>query len=131
MKVWQWITHVGLVMVLGACTIPQPNQNTLELQADYWQQVGGRVATGSNANASLAQTSDGIPVIAYSASDGTFNNISVKRWTGSSWVQLGGFLDVNTKGNANDPSLALDSSGNPVVAWEEDIGPSFNIYVKR
>ena len=94
MKVWQWITNIGLVMVLGACSIPQPNQNTLEPQAINWQQVGSSVAVGGRA--SLAQTNTGVPVVAYYASDGTSWNIYVKRWNGSSWVQLGTILDVIT-----------------------------------
>ena len=61
----------------------------------------------------------------------TSSNIYVKRWNGSSWVQLGTFLDVNTNQNAANPSIALDSSGNPVVSWKEFDGTSSNIYVKR
>ena len=41
------------------------------------------------------------------------------------------FLDVNTNQGAFDPSLALNSSGNPVVSWYEYDGTSYNIYVKR
>ena len=42
-------------------------------------------------------------------------------------------LDINLAKNASisSRSLALDSSGKPVVAWTEDDGTSTNIYVKR
>ena len=70
-------------------------------------------------------------MVSWEESDGISRNIYVKRWNGSSWVQLGTFLDVNTNRNAQSPSLALDSSGNPVVSWFEHDGTSENIYVKR
>jgi hypothetical protein len=130
MKIHKLVSLSMLVLLLGACTTPQPKRSTLESEANYWQQVGSRVvAIGSTA--SLAQTITGIPVMAYSSYDGTSTNIYVKRWNGSSWVQLGSFLDANTNLNVYDPSLALDSSGNPVVSWSESDGTTDNIYVKH
>jgi hypothetical protein len=62
----------------------------------------------------------------------TSSNVYVKRWDGSAWASFGdGFLDANTNQNAFAPSMRLDSSGSPVVAWRESDGISFNIYVKR
>ncbi len=83
-------------------------------------------------NPSVALTSSGNPIVAWSESDGTSRNIYVKRWDGSSWSQVGGFLDVNTNRNAFRPSVALDASGNPVVAFNEaGTGSDASIYVKR
>jgi hypothetical protein len=100
-----------------------------------WVQVGTTLDVNTNRHAlepSLALDSSGNPVVSWTESDGTFHNIYVKRWNGSSWVQVGTtFLDVNTNRDARAPSLALDSSGNPVVSWYEHDGTSFNIYVKR
>jgi hypothetical protein len=99
-----------------------------------WVNVGstGIVASGSRvSNPSLALDSSGNPVVAWEEFDGASRNIYVKRWTGTSWVQLGAALDVNTNQFAYNPSLALDSSGNPVVAWWEFDGTSNNIYVKQ
>ena len=62
---------------------------------------------------------------------GQFGNIYVKRWDGVNWVPLGNELDVTEPLPAGSPSLALDTSGRPVVAWSENDGTSFNIYVKR
>ena len=131
MNLWRWVTGLSLVMLLGACTTPQPSQKTLEPQATYWQQVGSSVATGQSV--SLAQTSDGNPVIAYTSvfEIGTSTDIYVKRWNGSNWVQLGGTLDTNTNHFVYEPSLALDSFGNPVVSWQEADSSSQNIHVKR
>ena len=84
---------------------------------------------------SLALDSSGNPVVSWYEldNDTASSNIYVKRWNGSSWVQLGTFLDVNINQNAQSPSLALDGSGNPVVSWYEFEGTSGseNIYVKR
>lgn len=80
----------------------------------------------------MALDSSGNPVVTWSESDGTSINIYVKRWTGSTWNLVGGsFLDINTSQAAANPSVTLDSSGNPVVTWSESDGASFNIYVKR
>jgi hypothetical protein len=131
MYIWKLLSVLILVLVLGACTTPRPNQTILEPEANYWQQLGSSVAAGGNA--SFAQTNSGISVIAYSAYDGTSYNIYAKRWDGSNWVQLGTTLDLITGQHANNPSLALDSSGNPTISWYEWGGASFlyNIYVKR
>ena len=101
-----------------------------------WQQVG---ATFLDANPdqnarepAIALDSSGKPVVAWTETDGTSNNIYVKRWDGTAWQQVGAtFLDANTNQNAFSPSMALDSSGKPVVAWRESDGTSTNVYVKR
>ena len=81
---------------------------------------------------SLALDSSGNPAVAWRESDGTSENIYVKRWNGSNWISIGnGFLDANVNRDAFDPSLKLDSSGNPVVAWSESDATSYNAYVKR
>jgi hypothetical protein len=47
------------------------------------------------------------------------------------WQLLGGALDLFATRSADSPSLALDTSGKPVIAWYEYDGTSYNIYVKR
>ena len=82
-------------------------------------------------NPSLALDSSGNPVVSWYESDGTSTTSMSNAGmvvVGCNWVH---FLDVNTNQNAYNPSLALDSSGNPVVSWEEYDGTSYNIYVKR
>jgi hypothetical protein len=101
-----------------------------------WDLVGnGFLDANANRNASdpsLVLDSGGNPAVAWSESDGTSSNVYVKRWNGSGWTSVGDdFLDVNTDRDAFDPSLVLDSSGNPVVAWDESDANSYNAYVKR
>jgi hypothetical protein len=100
-----------------------------------WVQLGSFLDFDSfrlSTNPSLALDSSGNPVVSWQESDGTSSNIYVKRWNGSAWVLVGTtFLDVNTNRDASKPSLALDSSGNPVIAWHEHDGTSTKIYVKK
>jgi hypothetical protein len=98
-----------------------------------WVQLGTSLNVDTNQHAnypSLAIDSSGNPVVSWSEFDGTSSNIHVKRWNGTSWVQVGGALDTNVAQDATAPSLALTSSGNPVVAWMENDGTSTNIYVR-
>jgi len=45
--------------------------------------------------------------------------VFVKRWNGSQWTVLGGKLNSGNNDTAGRVRLALDASGNPVVAWTE------------
>jgi hypothetical protein len=57
-------------------------------------------------------------------------NVYVKRWTGSSWVAVGGALQtLGTQ--AVYPALDLRTDNNPVVTWQEQNGASFDVRVKR
>jgi hypothetical protein len=99
-----------------------------------WVQLGTILDVNASQNAStpslvLLDTANN-PMVSWSESDGVSDNIYVKKWNGTSWVQLGTILDANTNQNANTPSLALDSDGNPFVSWSESEGVSKNIYVK-
>jgi hypothetical protein len=96
-----------------------------------WLQVGSPldVALANDATfPTLGVDSTGTPTVAWQEYDGTGINIYVKRWNGSSWLQLGNALDINLSHNAYEPDLSLDASGKPVVTWSESDG---NVYVKR
>ncbi len=98
-----------------------------------WVQLGSTfldVNTDRNArNSSVKVNSSGNPIVSWSEDNGTSDDIHVKSWNGSSWVQLGSTsLDVNTSLSAFYPSIGVDSNGNPTVAWLEN---SADIYVKR
>ncbi len=105
------------------------------LLGSTWIQLGSELNISSSQDAEsprLALDASGNPVVAWRENvPGQFGNIYVKRWDGANWVPLGNELDVNEPLPAGSPSLALDTSGRPVVAWSENDGTSFNIYVKR
>lgn len=100
-----------------------------------WVQLGG--AVGSDATfARLSLDTGGYPVVAWTkALSATLRRVYVHRWNGSSWVQVGGGpLNINANQDALFPSLALDATGQPVVAWQESTSstsPVFHVWVKR
>jgi Bacterial Ig-like domain/Bacterial Ig domain len=82
-------------------------------------------------NPSIALNSSGNPIISWDEFGVGSFNVYVKRWNGTSWVQIGPtFLDVNTDQAASKSSVKVNSSGNPIVSWNEDDGASYNVYVK-
>jgi hypothetical protein len=78
-------------------------------------------ATSDAADPSLALDQNGRPVVAFSEKNSSDFTVYVKRWTGSTWEQLGGiYLDVVPSANAITPSIAIGANNQPVVAWSED-----------
>ncbi len=98
---------------------------------------GGGVSknAGESAEPSLAIDHDGKPVVAWQDNSGGNGEIYVRRWNGSAWVELagsasGGGISKNA-GDSKNPSLAIASDGNPVVAWEEYSGGNPEIYLRH
>jgi hypothetical protein len=104
-----------------------------------WQPLGESLNISPARSASapiLVAKNNQNPVVAWTESNGSKQQLYVKRWTGSTWqtLQASGFdpsLNLQATSDAADPSLALDSSGNPVVAWAEKNSTDFTVYVKR
>ena len=82
--------------------------------------------------------SDGMPVVSWlrGVLSGTFPNytftyrVFVARWTGSAWTGYGTSMSDGVPGStyAARPDLTLDSTGNPVVAWEEPTAAQILVY---
>jgi hypothetical protein len=71
-------------------------------------------------------------MVAYAEQDVSSKNIYVAEFKAGDWVKLGDYLDINLTSDAINPSLALDESGKPIVAWQEDAGAEFNnVYIKE
>lgn len=100
---------------------------------DSWVSYGA-VASGSelHVNPDIALDAAGNPIISWSWQKQVGTQVYVKRWDGEVWQQLGDTLNLNP-GALGDPvsapfsSLATDSEGNPIVAWQED----GEVYVKQ
>jgi hypothetical protein len=89
------------------------------LRENFWLNVGTGVLNGvalpNDSRIDLALNSAGNPVVAYVS--GT-HYLGVQRFDGTNWV----FYPTGpwTVAEVGAPSLALDGSGNPVVAWSEE-----------
>lgn len=101
-----------------------------------WSIVGSRiVGTFSGANEfQLAIRPDGQIVVSYTMKAGNFgqNDVYSLRWNGSQWVPFGGSSNISqTSAVSKLSSLALDNSGNPLIAWIEGNGSSTKLMLKR
>jgi hypothetical protein len=85
-------------------------------------------------DASLALDASGYPVVAWRELDETTfepSTIYVKRWTGTAWELIGNDK-LNTYTVASSPSLQLNSSGQPIVAYIESDGAGLStVYVRE
>lgn len=106
--------------------------------SNSWQDMGGQLnASGAwvNGFGGAAMVKNGNnPIIAYSETTGTSYKVYVKRWNGSSWTSYGSgtALNINAAKYAYHPSLAVDSAGNPTVAWTENVdSTTTKVFVKR
>ena len=63
------------------------------------------------------------PVVTW-AEEGSNNQfgVYVKRWNGTSWELLGSALNVNVSDSAYNPSVKINTQGQPVVVFEEGDG---------
>jgi hypothetical protein len=92
-------------------------------------------------DAALALDSAGNPMVAWLEETGDAvrgpSHIYFKRWTGSRWEELGdsGHFDglSKMKYGVEQPALAVDKQGNPIVAWiaYNELGTTADVYVKR
>ncbi len=102
-----------------------------------WYAFGGplNAVGGSTLLKDTAMVLDGQdnPVVAWSeeSTAGGRASIFVYRWDGNAFTPLGTPLNGTPSGSAYKPALALDGSGNPVVAWQESNNFEESIYVKR
>jgi len=74
---------------------------------------------------------DGVALyVAWEENNGTVWQIFVKHFNGTAWVQDGAALNVDEAHNAECPRMAFDGA-TPYVAWEENNGTAWQIYVKH
>ncbi len=138
MKHTTLVSFLLVVLLLSACSsnVTPDTEGTLEAQAGSWQQVGGVVGQvtdmGTSRDISLAGEGSNTTVAFTEPFTGAGETkIRVKRWNGSDWTNVGDPLRISD-GTASHPSLALDDTGNPVVAWfDTSLDGNSATYIQR
>ena len=102
------------------------------LEAGSWTAVGDSLNFSTSRDAGRASIASigGVPYVTWDESDGTHDQIRVKRFDGSAWQAVGDSLNVSTSRSARFPSIA-SLGGVPYVAWEEDDGIAIQVRVAR
>ena len=108
-----------------------------------WEELGGSASDGgisgslaASNDPSLVLGPDGAPIVAWQEDSGFLNlDVYLRRWNGTSWEELGGSASdggiSDNNGSSGFVSLAIDGDGRPVVAWRDDSGGDFEIYLRR
>ena len=98
-----------------------------------WKSLGAvdKVAGNFTTSASIAVRSDNRPVVAFteSSNGNSLIDVFVRRWNGTSWLDIGGalsnnHLDIN-------PKLVLNNTNTPFVAWISCPSSGCGLYVKK
>jgi hypothetical protein len=117
---------------------------TVTSEDGQWVEMGSGSATGggisnnggSSYRASLAIDRNGTPIVAWLDDSNGNDEIYVRRWDGTSWVEMGngsasGGGISNNSGGSWYPSLAISPDSTPIVAWMDGSNGNFEIYVRR
>ncbi len=106
-----------------------------------WAEVGAGSASGGGISntgyayaPSIAIAPDGTPYLSWADSSSGNNEIYMRRWDGSTWVEVGtGSASgggISNTGIAIAPSIAVAPDGKPYVVWENNSGGDAEIYVR-
>ena len=120
-----------------------PNSNEIYVSrwnGATWERLpaGGNVSNTSNDSwrPNLAIAPNGTPFIAWQQDGDPDSEIYIRRWDGSSWVEVGtgsasgGGISHNS-GKSGTVSLEISNDGTPYVAWRDDSSGNFEIYVRQ
>jgi hypothetical protein len=103
---------------------------------------GGGVSNNSgwSLSPSLAIGPDGMPIVAWIDEGIGGNEIYVRRWNGSAWIEMGAGSATGSGGISNTnyaeigPSLVIAANGTPILAWPDGSssgGSNNDIYIRR
>lgn len=99
-------------------------------------QGGGISGTAGTSRAPrVALTRQNTPFVVWEDETPGFAEIYLRTWSGAGWVELGGSGSgggvSNSAQHSRAPVMALDPSGHPVVAWQEDVAGNTEVYLRR
>jgi hypothetical protein len=111
----------------GGTVDEPPSQNPVHIvrsAGDHWSSLGEALTRfpapeARIGPATLALDRSGMPLVAWGEHAGDKVKVYVSRWSGTAWLPLGGAVDEAASGQMwlEQPSLAIDGEGRPVVAW--------------
>lgn len=108
-----------------------------------WVEIGGSATgggisgtPGANMSSRSRITIDSLdrPVVTWTETVAGSNYVYARRFDGVSWVELGGSgsgTGISTTGFSDQVDVTFDGADEPVICWREDIGPTFEIFVRR
>lgn len=109
-----------------------------------WSDVGPGSSSGggisnndaASYNPTLGAASGGSLYLAWVDESDSDTEIYARRWTGSTWTDLGsgsarGGGISNNNSPSQDPSIAVDRFGRAIVAWDDLSSGASEIYLKR
>lgn len=133
---------VGLALAIGrsiqtAAAPVDPSANAGWVEIGVGSASGGGISnsSGSSRQPSLAVTPAGVPIVAWVDTAAGNSEIYVRRWNGSAWVEMGGSASGGgvsaNSGESDWPSVAIDTAGRPIIAWQDNSSGKWQIYVRR
>jgi hypothetical protein len=79
----------------------------------------------------VAVDASGNAVAVWHQSDGTHSNIWANRYAAGSGWGTAQLIETDNAGNARDPQVAVDPTGNAVAVWRQSDGTRLNIWANR
>ena len=83
--------------------------------------------SGNASSPAIAMDSSGNAIAAWKQHDGTRDRIYGNFYNGTGW-EGDRIIETTTAGYARIPQVAMDSSGNATVVWDQYDSPTYNIY---
>ncbi len=87
--------------------------------------------SGNTYSPQVAMDANGNAIVVWNQYDGTVNNIWANRYnaTTSSWEKAEKIENIS--GDAYSAQVAMDSTGNAIVVWQQSEGSKYNIWANR
>jgi hypothetical protein len=87
--------------------------------------------SGNAYNPTVAMDGSGNAIAVWDQRDGTYFNIWANRYVvGTGW-NTATLIETDDTGNAQNPEVAMDSSGNAIAVWIQDDGTRDSIFANR